>query len=215
MSSNVLVRVLEWTTGPSDAPDTIDHGVGCIELTQRAADSNEFLLCVCNDQYRTELLIDTSTSVRRDGDHTVVLSAADSSTEHAIIFADDKAATILWIALSLLSSADADALVAVPSLDNIALLQQYLHTVHPLMRALIARSVARHGFLSSLFQSFAAAEMQKRFDLLTRFREVCFNCRMSSFVNNLPQFGCIVVYAGDVVAVPIEFATRSVVIAVL
>jgi hypothetical protein len=154
----------------------VDRGSGCIDIVQP---EHEFLLCVSGESVRTELLIDTSTSIRRDGDFSIILSAPNSSTEYAIIFADTTSATIVWIALCLLTSGQADSFVAMPTLDNITLLHKYITTVHPIMRTMIARSVARPDFLIKFYDAFAAAEMQKRFDLLPHFRLVCLALSLS------------------------------------
>jgi hypothetical protein len=172
--SPLLVRMLEWTASPSAPLDVVDRGSGCISIFQKSADSAEFHLCVCNESFRTELLIDSSTSVRREGDCTILFSATDSVSEHAFVFADPTSASIVWIAVCVLVSGQAETLVAVPTLDNITLLQKYLSSVHSIFHAMIARSVARSGFLSSFYEAFAAAEVQQRFDLLPLFRKVRF-----------------------------------------
>jgi hypothetical protein len=170
MPSTVPVHLLEWPAFPDGSFNPIDHGVGCLGLDSDSC--HGCVISICSDVFRLEFHIDSSTSIRRDGDSTIILAAADSSTEYAIIFTGLISCTMVWVALHTYLHDQADLLVDIPTLSNITSLRQCMASVLPQVRSLVAKSVARPGFLESLFDVFSQAERELRFDVLPMFREV-------------------------------------------
>jgi hypothetical protein len=182
LAAEIPIRLLEWSTKASDTLSTTDRGTGRLSLvlsnqsgpsaSPAGCGAAGFHLNIVNDDFHIQLLIDSSTVARREGDCSIVLSAAGAHTEYAIVFANAVPCSMFWIAVYVLINNQAESILAVPSLDNIGFLSRYLASLHPILKELVAHSAIRLVFIHGLFESFGLAEVGQRFDVMPLFSEV-------------------------------------------